>query len=289
MALIDLLASSQTALVIAALAFGLLVGSFLNVVAHRLPIMMEREFRQACLTEYADAFGIDTPTPPARYDLVVPRSACPKCGHAISALENVPVISWLVLRGRCRGCGTRIPARYPAVEAVTGLLSAFVAARYGFTPAALGVLVFTWAMIPLVLIDFEHQLLPDAITLPVLWLGIVFNLAGTFVPLEASVLGAIFGYLSLFTVYWVFKLVTGKEGMGFGDFKLLALIGAWAGWQMLPLTIVLSSVVGAVVGVTLMATGIVERGRPMPFGPFLAGAGWLALVFGDAIMAAYGG
>ena len=170
---------------------------------------------------------------------------------------------------------------------MTGIVSAFVAARYGFTIETLGILAFTWAMIPLIVIDLDHQLLPDAITMPVLWLGIVFNLFEVFVPLADSVQGAIFGYLSLFLIYWTFKLVTGKEGMGFGDFKLLALIGAFAGWQMLPLTILLSSVVGAVVGLTLMATGRLERGRPMPFGPYLAAAGWLALVFGEQIMDVY--
>lgn len=293
MAMIDLLASSPTALTLCIFVLGLLIGSFLNVVIHRLPKMMEREFREACLMEFGPELGSapdaqgDGATAEARYDLVVPRSSCPQCGHRITALENIPLLSWLVLRGRCRGCGAQIPLRYPIIEGVTGLVSAFVAARYGFSLETLAVLVFTWAMVPLIVIDLDHQLLPDAITMPVLWLGIVFNLFEVFVPLEDSVLGAIFGYLSLFLIYWTFKLVTGKEGMGFGDFKLLALIGAFAGWQMLPLTILLSSVVGAVVGVTLIATGRLERGRPMPFGPYLAAAGWLALVFGEDIMAVY--
>lgn len=293
MAMIDLLATSPTALTLCTFVLGLLIGSFLNVVIHRLPKMMEREFREACLMEFGSELGrapdAGDPgaTAGARYDLVVPRSTCPQCGHRITALENIPLISWLALRGRCRGCGAHIPLRYPVIEGVTGIVSALIAARYGFTLETLAILVFTWAMVPLIVIDLDHQLLPDTITLPVLWLGIVFNLFEVFVPLEDSVLGAIFGYLSLFLIYWTFKLVTGKEGMGFGDFKLLALIGAFAGWQMLPLTILLSSVVGAVVGVTLMATGKLERGRPMPFGPYLAVAGWLALVFGEDIMALY--
>ncbi len=260
------------------LLLGLMVGSFLNVVIYRLPVMMQREWEAQC----ADLRGETLPVP-ERFNLAVPRSRCPKCGHAIGALENIPVLSWLVLRGRCRGCQASISPRYPLIEALCGLLSAYVGWRFGYTLAGLGALLFVWAMIALTFIDFDTQLLPDDITLPLLWLGLVFNLGGQFVDLKSAVIGAMAGYLALWSVYWGFKLATGKEGMGYGDFKLLAAIGAWFGWQMLPMTILLSSVVGAVVGISLIVFTRHGRNTPIPFGPYLATAGVIALFWGKSL------
>ena len=263
---------------------GLCVGSFLNVVIHRLPKMMERQWRAEC----AELAGGDQVSLPAeRYNLVVPRSACPSCGHRITALENIPLLSWLALRGKCAGCGTRISPRYPAVEALSAALSAYVAWHFGFGLAAAGALLFTWAMIALTFIDLDTCYLPDSITLPLLWLGLLLNLNGSFAPLSAAVIGAAAGYLSLWTVYWAFKWATGKEGMGYGDFKLLAAIGAWLGWQMLPLTILLSSLVGAVIGISLIVFAGRGRSVPIPFGPYLAIAGMIALLHGPALTRAY--
>jgi leader peptidase (prepilin peptidase)/N-methyltransferase len=263
-----------------ALAFGLCVGSFLNVVIHRLPKMMEREWRAQC----AELDG--RPAAPARerYNLVVPRSACPGCGKPITALENVPVASWLWLRGRCSGCGARISARYPLVELAGGAIAAYAAARFGPSLAALGAMLFCWCLVALAAIDFDTQLLPDDLTQPLLWGGLAFNLGSTFAPLASAVIGAVAGYLALWAVYWGFKLVTGKEGMGYGDFKLLAAIGAWLGWQMLPLVILLSSLVGAAVGLSLIAFARHGRDRPIPFGPYLAAAGVIALFWGGEIV-----
>jgi leader peptidase (prepilin peptidase)/N-methyltransferase len=257
---------------------GLLVGSFLNVVIHRLPKMMEAEWHQQCAELRGEEMAA---TPP--YNLVVPRSACPACGHRIGALENIPILSWLVLRGRCRGCGVGISVRYPLVEALCGLLSAWLAFRLGPGWALAGALLFTWALLAAAFIDLDTTLLPDDITLPLLWLGLLLNLRATFVPLEDAVIGAAAGYLSLWSVYWLFKLATGKEGMGFGDFKLLAAIGAFLGWKMLPAVILLSSVVGAAVGIGLIVLARHGRGKPIPFGPYLAAAGMLALVWGEHI------
>jgi len=267
----------------ACLLLGLTVGSFLNVVIHRLPQMLERDWLAQC----AEFSG----EPPAQQQeplsLSRPRSRCPKCGHKIPAWENIPIISWLALRGRCRACQAPIGARYPLVEALTALLSAYVGWHFGFTPAAAGALLFVWAMIALTFIDFDTQLLPDDITLPLLWIGLLFNLGGAFTDLHSAVIGAMAGYLSLWTIYWGFKLATGKEGMGYGDFKLLAAIGAWFGWQMLPLTILLSSLVGAVVGIALIV--VARRGRevPIPFGPYLAAAAVLAMFWGQPLTQAY--
>jgi leader peptidase (prepilin peptidase)/N-methyltransferase len=219
--------------------------------------------------------------------LAKPRSRCPNCGHAITALENIPVISWLVLRGRCSGCRAPISARYPIVEALTGLLTAFAAAHFGPGWAAAGAILLIWSLIALTFIDVDTQLLPDAITLPLLWAGLLFNLSGTFADLHSAVIGAIGGYLALWSVYWAFKLTTGKEGMGYGDFKLLGALGAWFGWQMLPLTILLSSLVGAVVGIALIVLAKQGRNVPIPFGPYLAGAGLLALFWGKDLTQAY--
>ena len=265
-----------------ALAFGLCVGSFLNVVIHRLPKVMEREWREQCAE-----FGGEKPAPSERYNLVVPRSACPQCGHKITALENIPLVSYAVLRGKCSACRTPIPLRYPLVEAAAGVAACYAAVRFGFSAAAFGAMVFTWAMIALAVIDYDTQLLPDDITLPLLWAGLLVNLAGTFVPLGSAVIGAAAGYLTLWGVYWLFKLVTGKEGMGYGDFKLLAAICAWLGWQALAMVILLSSVVGAAVGIGLMVFAKHGRDKPIPFGPYLAAAGFIALFWGGTISRKY--
>jgi leader peptidase (prepilin peptidase) / N-methyltransferase len=261
---------------------GLMVGSFLNVVIHRLPKMMEREWRQQC----AELNG-KQPEQTPRYNLVVPRSACPHCGHRISALENIPVVSYLLLRGKCKGCGATISLRYPIVETLSGILSAYAAWHFGFGLAALGALLFVWALIALTFIDFDTQLLPDSITLPLLWLGLLLNLSATFADLHSAAIGAVAGYLALWGVYWLFKLATGKEGMGYGDFKLLAAIGAWLGWQMLPLVILFSSLVGAVVGIALIVAARHGRNVPIPFGPYLAGGGLIALFWGQTLTHSY--
>jgi leader peptidase (prepilin peptidase)/N-methyltransferase len=261
-----------------ALAFGLCVGSFLNVVVHRLPRMMEREWRVQC----AEFEGREA-EPVPRYNLVVPRSACPSCGRMVRAHENVPVASWLFLRGRCAGCKAPISPRYPVVEVAGGAIAAYAAARYGASLAALGAMIFGWTLLALALIDYDTQYLPDDLTLPLVWAGLAFNLGGTFVPLSSAVIGAIAGYLSLWLVYWAFKLATGKEGMGYGDFKLLAAIGAWLGWAMLPLVILLSSMVGAILGIAMIAAKRHGRDKPMPFGPYLAAAGAIALFWGPEI------
>ncbi|HQN64105.1 MAG TPA: A24 family peptidase [Methylophilus sp.] len=261
---------------------GLLLGSFLNVVIHRLPKMMEREWHANCL----ELQGKEIPEQP-KYTLVSPRSACPKCGHQISAMENIPVISWLLLGGKCKGCKTPISIRYPMVEILTGLLLGLVANRFGYTSATFFAWLFTLALITLTFIDFDTQLLPDDITLPLLWLGLLFNLNGGFIDLKSAVIGAMAGYLILWSVYWLFKLVTGKEGMGFGDFKLLAAIGAWFGWQLLPAVILLSSVVGAIIGIGLILFRGKQGGTAIPFGPFLALGGIAALFFGPQLARFY--
>ncbi|AZN37006.1 prepilin peptidase [Iodobacter ciconiae] len=260
---------------------GLLVGSFLNVVIHRIPKIMEQQFRQEC--QLIDA-PVDAPMPQTpTYNLVVPRSACPSCGHAISALENIPVISYLVLRGRCRGCKTPISPRYPMVELLCAVLTTIAGLHFGVTITAIAAIMLTWFLIALVFIDADTYLLPDNITLPLLWLGLLFNLNNVFVPLDQAVIGAIAGYLLLWGVYWLFKLITGKEGMGYGDFKLLAALGAWFGWQALPSIILLSSVSGAIIGIALAILAKRGMGKPMPFGPYLSIAGWLTLLIGSSL------
>lgn len=284
MELIALLAQHPMLLMLAVFLLGLLVGSFLNVVAYRLPVMLERDWKRQCV-EYLHP---DQPQEPAeRFNLIVPRSRCPACGHRITAVENIPVLSWLLLRGKCSACGVRISPRYPSVEFITALLSAVVAWKLGWGWPLAAALVFTWAMIALSLIDFDHKLLPDAITLPLLWLGLLLSLGTVFVDMRASIIGAAAGYLSLWSVYQLFRLVTGKEGMGYGDFKLLAAIGAWLGWQALPVTILLSSLVGAVVGIGLILIRGRDRNIPIPFGPYIAAAGWLAMLWGKDITDAY--
>ncbi len=259
---------------------GLFVGSFLNVVVYRLPIMMERRWKAECcelLEQKAPEQAV--------FNLAVPRSRCPHCGHQITALENIPVVSWLFLRGRCKSCKKPISARYPLVELATALLSLLVFITFGPTLKMLFILGLTWALIALTLIDFDTQLLPDDITLPLVWAGLLVNLNGLLVPLQSAVLGAAFGYLALWSVYWLFKLLTGKEGMGYGDFKLLAALGAWLGWTVLPLIILLSSLVGAVIGLAYLA--IRRQSAPFAFGPYLAIAGFIALLWGQDIMGWY--
>ncbi len=261
---------------------GLLFGSFLNVVIHRLPRMMERDWAAQCAELRGEASPAIAPL-----SLISPRSRCPKCSHQIGALENIPILSYLLLRGRCKGCGEPISLRYPVVETATGLLFGLAAWKLGPSPAAIGAMVFVAAMIALTFIDFDTQLLPDDITLPLLWLGLLFNLWSTYTDLSSAVIGAMAGYLSLWSVYWLFKLATGKEGMGYGDFKLLAAIGAWLGWQVLPLTILLSSFVGALAGIALIIVARRGRNVPIPFGPYLAAAGVIALFWGKPLTSAY--
>ena len=279
-----------------ALVVGLLVGSFLNVVIHRLPIMLERQWREQCAESSAAGAA---PEPSERYDLVVPRSACPACRAPIPAWRNIPVLSWLLLRGRCANCQARISVRYPLIELLCGLLTAAVVWRFGVGWTALGALMVTWFLIALAGIDLDHQLLPDSLTLPLLWGGLLASLgwsASTATSLPVSptdaIVGAAAGYLSLWSVYHLFRMCTGKEGMGFGDFKLLAALGAWLGWRMLLPIVLCSAAVGAVVGITLIVTARRGRGVPLPFGPFLAAAGWLAMMWGpqwvDAYLGLYG-
>ncbi|MBL0636719.1 prepilin peptidase [Aeromonas dhakensis] len=260
--------------------FSLMIGSFLNVVIHRLPIMLEREWR----AEYLSYFNPETQLQQEeRYNLMVPRSACPHCGHAITAMENIPLLSWLWLKGRCRECQAPISARYPLVELLTALLSLVVAATFPPGWGLLAALLLTWVLVALTFIDLDKMLLPDQLTLPLLWGGLLFNLAGGFVPLADAVIGAMAGYLVLWSLYWAFKLLTGKEGMGYGDFKLLAALGAWLGWQALPIVLLLSSLVGAIIGISLILLRNHHQGKPIPFGPYLAIAGWIALLWGDTI------
>jgi len=263
-------------------ALGLILGSFLNVVILRLPKMMEQSWRRECC-ELLDQPPPDEP----RLTLSHPGSQCPDCGAVIKPWQNIPVISWLVLRGQCAQCGMRISARYPFVELVTGLLSGLAAWQFGFGPEAMSALVLIWVLIALTGIDMDTQLLPDSMTLPLLWLGLGVNLFSVWTPLPSAVMGAILGYGSLWSVYWLFKLFTGKEGMGYGDFKLLGALGAWFGWQAVPLMILLSSFVGAALGIAILIARGQGRDTPMPFGPYLAGAGLLTLFFGDMLIADY--
>src|SRR6201987_2571458 len=292
MSVLELLSTSPGALIGTCLVLGLLVGSFLNVVIYRLPVMLERQWREQCAELGAGpgaAAGPSSAGGPATaaktvepFNLVVPRSACPACKAPITALQNIPVLSYLFLKGRCANCGVRISARYPAVEALTGLLSAAVAWKFGFGWPALAALVLTWFLIALTFIDVDHQLLPDNLTLPLLWLALSASLwsaqaGGAAVPVDSrsSLIGAMAGYVSLWSVYHLFRLVTGKEGMGYGDFKLFAALGAWLGWQMLLPVILIAAAVGAVVGIFLISLRGHSRATPIPFGPFLAAAGWL--------------
>lgn len=307
--MLALLAASPAAFTAVALLVGLIVGSFLNVVIYRLPIMLERQW-QAEYAEVASASAagrIDAPSLPApaeqsgipksepRFNLAVPRSVCPSCRAPIKGLHNIPLLSYLALRGRCASCHARISVRYPAVELICGVATALVAWRFGFNPAAACAAVVTWFLIALTGIDLDHQLLPDSLTLPLLWLGLLASLTGwglhvgAALPVDprSAIIGAAAGYLALWAVYHVFRLLTGKEGMGYGDFKLLGALGAWLGWQMLLPIVLLAALVGAIVGGALILSHRAERGNPMPFGPFLAAAGWLALMWGPQLVAHY--
>ncbi|MBM7061509.1 prepilin peptidase [Pseudomonas sp. UL073] len=283
MQVVELLASDVLAFVACALILGLLVGSFLNVLVHRLPKMMFRAWK----VQATEVLELPPEQSTEVFNLVLPNSRCPNCGHEIRPWENIPLLSYLALRGKCSACKTHISLRYPLVELTCGLLSAYVAWHFGFTWQAGAVLLLTWGLLAMSLIDADHQLLPDALVLPLLWLGLILNNFGLFASLSDALWGAVAGYLSLWSVYWLFKLLTGKEGMGYGDFKLLAMLGAWGGWQVLPLTILLSSLVGAVLGLILLRLRNAETSTPIPFGPYLAIAGWIALLWGDQITATY--
>jgi len=304
---IELLAASPALFIGVGLVLGLLVGSFLNVVIYRLPVMLDRQWREQCAEIPSSA-----PPPAAegalasasageksagraeRFNLIVPRSACPRCRAPITALQNIPLLSFLLLRGRCARCGAPISARYPLVEALTGTLSALIAFKFGFAWPAFVAMLLTWFLIALTFIDIDHQLLPDSLTLPLLWLGLFLSLwssqaGGAAVPVDtrSSLIGAMAGYVSLWSVYHLFRLLTGKDGMGYGDFKLFAALGAWLGWQMLLPTILIAALTGAVVGVGLIVLRRHDRSAPIPFGPFLAGAGWLMLMFGRPLVGSY--
>lgn len=271
-------------LYITTLVLGLIIGSFLNVVIYRLPLMMERDWREQC-EELCGKAAPETPT--EKFNLIVPRSRCGSCGQMIRAWQNIPLFSYLFLKGRCANCGVKISLQYPVIELITGLLSVWVVMHFGFSWHAAAALALIWALIALSAIDFKTTLLPDDITLPFLWLGLLCNLGGLFATPTDAIIGAAAGYLSLWAVYWLFKLVTGKEGMGYGDFKLLAMLGAWMDWQALPAIVILSSFVGAVVGLSLIVFTGRDRQIPIPFGPYLAVAGWIYLLYGDAIQRGY--
>jgi leader peptidase (prepilin peptidase)/N-methyltransferase len=282
MLLLEFLAS-PLALLPCALLLGVIVGSFLNVLIHRLPIMLDRDWT----TQSRAMLGLPPEPKGPAYNLLLPHSECPRCSHKIRAWENIPVLSYLMLRGKCAECRAKISLRYPLVELATGILSAFVVYHFGLSWQAGAFLLLTWGLLAMSLIDADHQLLPDVLVLPLLWLGLIVNGQGLFTSLYDALWGAVAGYLSLWLVYWAFKLITGKEGMGYGDFKLLAMLGAWGGWQILPLTILLSSLVGAVLGVVMLKMRNAQTSTPIPFGPYLAIAGWIALLWGDQITTSY--
>ena len=291
MGLIEVLKTYSYVSISLAAILGLLVGSFLNVVIYRLPKMMEKDWEAQCkeFIAYTNNPNSALPHSPERepFNLMVPRSRCPHCGHQIKSWENVPIVSYLMLGGKCSACKAKISVRYPIIELVTGLLSVAVIYYVGVSWSGLAALVFTWSLIALTMIDFDAYLLPDDITLPLLWLGLIINSFTIFTDLPSALWGAVAGYLSLWSVYKLFKLLTGKEGMGYGDFKLLAALGAWMGWQMLPQIILLSSLVGAVIGISLIVIRGRDKNIPIPFGPYLAIAGWIAFVWGDTINQTY--
>ena len=286
MELVSIFKAEQWLFYTAIVLFSLCVGSFLNVVIYRLPLMLERDWRQQC-HEFLELEDGEADASLNKIGLATPASSCPHCGHAIRAWENIPVISYVLLGGKCSSCKTPISMQYPAVEALTALLSLAVAWRFGVSLQTAGGLLFTWILVALTMIDIHKQLLPDNLTLPLLWLGMILALFDTYTSLQSSVTGAIAGYLVLWTVFQVFKLATGKEGMGFGDFKLLAALGAWMGWAMLPQIVLLSSIVGAIIGSIMLVTGKTRSQQPIPFGPYLAIAGWIALLWGETINQAY--
>ena len=286
----EIYAVAPTTIWVGVIALGLAVGSFLNVVIYRLPVMMQNEWRREC-----DEYLKDQEQPPLKkkekkeekFNLAYPNSRCPICGHAIKPWQNIPVLSYVLLKGACANCKTKISPRYPIIEASTALLGALVFWHFGADAQTLFGLVFLWCLISLTMIDVDHYLLPDSITLPLMWLGIFANLFGTYTTLDSSVIGAIAGYLSLWLVYWGFKLATGKEGMGYGDFKLLAALGAWMGWEYLPLIILLSSAVGALLGVGAIVLLGRDKAKPLPFGPYLAVAGFIAFIWGQELLQHY--
>jgi leader peptidase (prepilin peptidase)/N-methyltransferase len=267
--------------------FSLCIGSFLNVVIYRLPVMMHNNWYAECREFLADEVNNTPAKEISPLTLSKPDSTCPKCQHKIRFYENIPLISWLFLKGKCSQCKSSISIRYPLVEAITALLSLVIANHYGVSFETLLLLILTWGLVCLTLIDFDHMLLPDQIVMPLLWLGLLVNISGTFVPLSDAVIGAAVGYMSLFSVFWLFKLITGKEGMGHGDFKLFALFGAWLGWQLLPILILMASVVGAIIGISLMVFKKQPREQAIPFGPYLAIAGWITLLWGNGIWSWY--
>nr|VFK40498.1 MAG: leader peptidase (prepilin peptidase) / N-methyltransferase [Candidatus Kentron sp. TC]VFK57716.1 MAG: leader peptidase (prepilin peptidase) / N-methyltransferase [Candidatus Kentron sp. TC] len=282
-------------LLIAAILLGIIVGSFLNVVILRLPVILERNWRRQCFESFLEIHPVSSNnTSGSRlhsvveepFNLLVPRSRCPCCAHALAVFENIPIVSYLLLRGRCSACHAPISARYPFIELSSGAMAGGVVWQFGFGIHAVGALIFTWVLIALAFIDLDRQQLPDEITLPTLWLGLVFNIFHVYASIEDGVIGAIFGYGILWGVYWLFRLWTGKEGMGHGDFKLLAMVGAWLGWQALPATILISSILGALVGIALLARGR-DRNVPIPFGPYLALAAWITLLWGEDIIKWY--
>lgn len=283
MTLLGLLQNEPLIFSLLAGVLGLLVGSFLNVVIHRTPIILMRRWKRDCQELAGQALEAET----QKFNLVVPRSRCPHCNHAITALENIPVISYLWLGGKCSSCAKPISPRYPFVETLSAALSAICAWHFGFGIPAAAAILLTWVLIALAFIDIDHLLLPDIMVLPFLWLGLLLNLFSIFTTLPNAVIGAVAGYLSLWLVFHLFKFITGKEGMGYGDFKLLALFGAWLGWQSLPLIILLSSLIGALIGIGLIVLRGRDRAQPLPFGPYLAAAGWVALLWGDVIVRQY--
>lgn len=285
---------------IAAAVFGLVFGSFINVVIYRLPLMLEQQWRSQCRELLDDSDSetdpdqdddTETPDPsqdgPITFNLMSPPSSCPACNTPIKPWHNIPVLGWLILRGRCAACGAPISIQYPVVELLGGLLAGVVAYVFGPSTEAIAAMIFSWALLALSVIDLREQLLPDLITIPLMWGGLLLSLFGVFVEVHSALIGAIAGYLSLWIIYWIFRLATGKEGLGYGDFKIFAALGAWMGWQALPVVIVMSSVVGAVLGLSLLATGQQKRGQRMPFGPFLAAAGWITLLWSDQIIHYY--
>lgn len=290
--MLELFTESAPLFIAVVFAFCLIIGSFLNVVIYRLPIMMERDWREQC-EEMAKTPAVGE-VPEGRFDLIVPRSRCPACGALIGAWQNIPVVSYLILGGKCSNCRESISARYPVVEMMTAILAAVCAWRFGVGPETVMAIILTLALVPVAMIDADTQLIPDSIVLPLMWAGLAMSVfhpvAGAetlFIAPRDAIIGAMAGYLSLWSVYWLFKLVTGKEGMGYGDFKLLAALGAWLGWQQLPMIILMSAVVGAIIGIGMMALRKHERSVPIPFGPYLAAAGWIAMLWGETIRTAY--
>lgn len=283
MLIIDFWQSHTLVFALTVAVLGLLVGSFLNVLVYRLPKMMMRDWR----SQAREVLEMPAEEQGETFNLLLPNSSCPHCGHEIRPWENIPLVSWLFLRGRCSSCQGPISQRYPLVELAGGVLAGVIAWQYGVSWDTLAMLVLTWGLLAMSLIDADHQILPDVLVLPLLWLGLILNSFGMFVSLSDAFWGAVIGYMSLWSIFWLFKAVTGKDGMGYGDFKLLALLGAWGGWQILPLTILLSSLVGAVLGVIILRVQRNSLSKPIPFGPYLALAGWIALIWGDQITSGY--